>query len=521
MAESLYHDYPIGSFLLWDSAKYQEAKTLDIPPTALWIVDGQQRTTAMSLLLGSKPYWYSPENWKVLMGKYNIMVNVIMKEDNIEFALPNPIRRQDPSWVYLRDILSEEKVGKLTFLAKAVTKKFQGRKGYSEDLFDEVHVNINNIWQIRDREVPIVKINHEVEDVAEIFRRLNQAGTKVKEADVVLALAAVRNPGWVRKEYLPYRNDLEEKSWELDAGVFIRTMTGIGYGRARLIDVPKTFWKTPNFKEVWKHSQKGINDTIKRLAEYGITSPDLLPSSNSLIPLFSLTHKFSNSTNYKFNKTLRWFLLANKDGRYTGSAITSLNEDIRIIFEGSDFIEVLRDLCKNMQVGSDFKGSDFLIRYDRKENRFLRLILYLLMVERSAKDWVDDTLIGYDKTGNLTQMGFQPQWHHIFPRSVLLKLAKSEENEKKINYLANITVLNERTNIHKLGNKEPGRYVKDFKITSEKLKSHLIPDSYIEIFTMENNKKEKLKYNDYENFLIERAELISKEANKFLKYLSK
>ncbi|MDI6892278.1 MAG: DUF262 domain-containing protein [Actinomycetota bacterium] len=28
-AESLYRDYPVGSFLLWDSSEYQEAKTAE------------------------------------------------------------------------------------------------------------------------------------------------------------------------------------------------------------------------------------------------------------------------------------------------------------------------------------------------------------------------------------------------------------------------------------------------------------------------------------------------------------
>ncbi|GIW60661.1 MAG: hypothetical protein KatS3mg087_1727 [Patescibacteria group bacterium] len=58
LAESLYRDYPIGSFLLWDSSGYQEAKTAQGTQASLWIVDGQQRTTALCLLLGQKPYWW-------------------------------------------------------------------------------------------------------------------------------------------------------------------------------------------------------------------------------------------------------------------------------------------------------------------------------------------------------------------------------------------------------------------------------------------------------------------------------
>ncbi|MDW8012708.1 MAG: hypothetical protein RMJ47_06970 [Bacteroidota bacterium] len=98
------------------------------------------------------------------------------------------------------------------------------------DLFGKVHARLQRLWQICERDIPIIKINHEVEDVAEIFARLNQEGTRIKEADVVLALAAVRNPGWVREEYIPFRDELEDRGWDLEAGVFVRTMTGTWQG---------------------------------------------------------------------------------------------------------------------------------------------------------------------------------------------------------------------------------------------------------------------------------------------------
>ncbi len=146
----------------------------------------------------------------------------------------------------------------------------------------------------------IIKITHEVEDVAEIFARLNQAGTRVKEADVVLALAAVRNPGWVREDYLPFRNGLEERGWDLDAGIFIRTMTGIGVERARLREVSKDFWNPENLRGVWKETAECITEVLKRLAEFGITSDELLPSTNSLIPLFVLHHQWRERPELRF-----------------------------------------------------------------------------------------------------------------------------------------------------------------------------------------------------------------------------
>jgi len=371
------------------------------------------------------------------------MVNLLPDggDGGLEFALPNPIRRHDPRWLGVRQIIALEEIESLSSLARnlaqAILKSRNPDAPVSSEekdaLFDLIHPRLSRLWKIRERDIPIIKIGHEVEDVAEIFARLNQAGTRVKEADVTLALAAVRNPGWVRTEYLPFCNALEEHGWDLDAGIFIRTMTGIGHGRARLIEVPKEFWSPATLPIIWRKAKEAIEEVRKRLAEFGIFSPALLPSTNSLIPFFALNYKGRHWFDYNFKKALYWFLLANRDGRYSGSAITSLNEDVRAIKDAESFDEALKNLLNRLQVDSNFADGDFLNRYERAGNRFLRLMVYLVMFNRQGRDWVDNTRIGYDKTGAPVATGFEPQWHHIFPRSKL----RDRYQDDEINALAN------------------------------------------------------------------------------------
>jgi hypothetical protein len=511
LVESLYRDYPVGSFLLWDSSEYQESKTARGTQASLWIVDGQQRTTALCLLLGQKPYWWaSAEKWNSALERNDVMVNVSPEEGDgrVEFALPNPVRRRDPRWVSVRRILGSERVEDLTPLAQEVVKGVTADPSRQIELFGRVHGHMQRLWQIRERDIPVVKITHEVEDVAEIFSRLNRQGTRVKEADVTLALAAARNPGWVRNVYLPFRNELEERGWDLDAGIFIRTMTGVGHGRARLIEVPKDFWSPTNLPSVWKQTARTIREVLKRLAQFGVLSAELLPSTNSLIPLFVLHSRWSIKPDYSFSKALHWFLLANRDGRYSGSAITSLNEDVRAIKDADDFDGAIDSLFKRLRVPSQINQEEFLNRYDRAGNRFLRLILYLVMFNRNARDWVDNTRIGYDKTGSPITTGFEPQWHHIYPRSILRKASVEDD---KIHALANITVLNERTNVIRLADKEPWRYIQQFKVSSETLQAHLVP----EVFS-KTHSEDQWGLQKYGEFLAERAQLLAEEANRFM-----
>ena len=516
LAESLYRDYPVGSFLLWDSSEYQEAKTAQGTQASLWIVDGQQRTTALCLLLGQKPYWWNDaESWNKELERHQVMVNLLPEDgsDRLEFALPNPIRRQDPRWINIRRVLAVERVEELTPMAQEIARSVNNDAEKGMEVFTKVHSRLQRLWQIRERDIPIIKISHEVEDVAEIFARLNQEGTRVREADVVLALAAVRNPGWVREHYLPFRNDLEDKGWDFDAGVFVRTMTGIGKGRARLIEVPKDFWRPEKLSPVWQFAKETISGVLKRLAEFGIASVDLLPSTNSLIPLFVLHHQWKDRSSYCFEQALHWFLLANRDGRYSGSAITSLNEDVRAITEAQSFKQAIQDLRKRLRVSSEIAEDEFLNRYDRAGNRFLRFMLYLILFRREARDWVDDTRIGYDKSGVSVATGFEPQWHHIFPRSVLDKF---HNHSDYIHALANITVMNERTNANKLARKEPAKYIQEFGISERNLRSHLIPDSFAKAVRDPAELKKQWDVRQYEQFLLERAQLLANEANALL-----
>ena len=517
--ESLYRDYPVGAFLLWDSSAYQESKTAQGTQASLWIVDGQQRTTALCLLFGQKPYWWeSAEDWNKILERCDVMANLLPEEgDRLEFALPNPVRRRDPRWVSVRRVLSTGRIEDLTPLAQKIAQEITTDAEQMLSLFTKIHAGLQRLWQIREKEIPIIKISHEVEDVAEIFARLNQAGTRVKEADVTLALAAVKNPGWVRQEYLPFRNDLEDRGWDLDAGVFIRTMTGIGRGRARLIEVSRDFWEPASLQPVWKNAKEAIAEVIKRLSEFGITSVDLLPSANSLIPLFVLHYRWNREEGYSFKQAFRWFLLANWDGRYSGSAITALNEDVRAITEAEDFMDAVQQLLNRLRVSPQLSPEDFLERYDRAGSRFLRLILYLLMFHRGAPDWVDGTRIGYDKTGSPITSGFEPQWHHIFPRRMLREAGFKDD---EIHSLANITVLNERTNCNKLGARLPWDYIHSFRISEESLRAHLIPESFV-MPPDDERLRDQWDARKYTDFLIERAELLAREANAYLEKMER
>ena len=77
LAESLWLDYPIGSLLVWNSRGPVETRaTIDAKAPSLWVVDGQQRATALCILSGRKPYWWDNGDWEKTLRKYDIRFDV-------------------------------------------------------------------------------------------------------------------------------------------------------------------------------------------------------------------------------------------------------------------------------------------------------------------------------------------------------------------------------------------------------------------------------------------------------------
>jgi len=492
LVDSLWRGYPIGTILLWES-KYSSPRTAQGSQSQkLWVVDGQQRITALSLLFGKKPYWWpDATEWNRYYEKYDVLVDISKPKDSLEFGLPNPIRRNSPEWVSVRRILTCED---LLQLAKELSSKIN-------QTFDEVYEKLHSVKRIENYPIYEIIIDHEVEDVAEIFTRLNMGGVKIRESDVMLALVAAKQEGWIREEFNPFLNDLEAKGFEIDPAVIIRTLVAIGKGIARLKDIPEGFWENQsNFNTAWGKAKNSIIQVVKQLNNVGILSSEILPSHNALIPLFVLQSKFDR--NFIFKKALYWFLLATGDGRYSGSAVTALNQDIRAINLSSSFDDAIRNLIEPLRISDSFTRDDFLKDF---RNEYLRLILYLVVFKNEAKDWIYQNIrIGYDRSDNKLNEGFKPEWHHFFPKKLL---KKHNVDESKINLLANIVVLNEKAN-RAFSSKEPAEYLRSHNVDVQRLREQLIPVD-ASLWKIEN----------YDKFLEKRAIDLAEEANKFMNEL--
>lgn len=503
LAESLWYDYPIGALLVWNSrGPTEEQHAHDAQRPGLWVVDGQQRSSALCILCGRKPYWWpSVDEWNKTLRKFDIRFDVNAREPPFFWVANAVIRKATGNrYIPLRQLLvldtSREKDQKtLQDLARQI--KIEGLCDGMDAM--EVYTRLDRIRKIRDKDLVAVTVDHELEDVVEIFSRLNSRGTRVTEADIYLGVVAAKNPGWVRDTFLPYLRSLAESGFDLDPNLLFRTVTGVGSKKVRFREIPDSFWESKSIIPAWDRTADAWKRLIARVREYGILSADPMPTQAALVTMVSLVEKFDDSSNFRF--ALYWFLQASRFGRYSGSGTTSLEEDLRDVHEASSLSDAVHRLLRRFSHADPLTADDFLRDYG--DSRFGRFLLYLLVYRNKAQDWDEHGhRIGFEGLSVLAD--FRPQWHHIFPKKYL----DGKIDDALIDALGNIAVIGPEINI-RISARDPMSYIDKYKITHQKLAQQFIDPATL-----------TLSHEGYEEWVRNRAKRLAEVGNEFFAALA-
>jgi hypothetical protein len=164
LAESLWYDYPIGSLLVWNSRNpAEEQRAVDAQKPTLWVVDGQQRSTALSILFGRKPYWWpSGEEWNKALKRYDIRFDINAKEPPYFWVANAAIRKVTSSrYVPLKDLLvldtsKDRDQQALMELARRI--KLEGLCDGLDVM--EVYARLDRIRKIREKDLVAVTVDH-------------------------------------------------------------------------------------------------------------------------------------------------------------------------------------------------------------------------------------------------------------------------------------------------------------------------------------------------------------------------
>ncbi|MBB6173002.1 hypothetical protein HNR23_003062 [Nocardiopsis mwathae] len=487
LMRSLYLDYPVGSLLVWESEVDPAAVrgTQNASGTRALLLDGQQRITSLYGVMRGRP----PEFFE---GDANAFTGLHFNVETLEFQFYMATKmREDPRWIDVSRLFAEG--------VRPMLEPLKGLDSGPDILL--CMERLANLHSIQDRDFHEEKITGKdktVEIVVDIFNRVNSGGTKLSKGDLALAKLCSEWPE-ARATMREHLARWEQAGFKFTLDWLLRCVTAVATGRAvfsALKDV-----SPDHFRESLESTVRYIGKFLDALAgRLGLDHDRVLMGRMGIPVVCRLLHlnggDFDDAGHR--DRVLYWYVHASLRGRFTGPIETVLAQDYAAL--QSDGVDGLIRILEDSRGGSlhirpvDFAGSTM-------GSRFYPL-LYLLTRIGEARDFGSGLPLHAELLGHLSGL----QVHHIFPKALL----KERYPRNKVNAIANFCFLTQDTNI-KIGKKAPAAYFADVEQRHPGvLRSQWIPaDSGLR------------DVEHYEEFLVQRTELLADAANRFLDELRK
>ncbi|MCL2046622.1 MAG: DUF262 domain-containing protein [Oscillospiraceae bacterium] len=490
LMNSLYHEYPIGSLLVWVTPSDDDLTrgNAQLAPGAInMILDGQQRITSLYGIIRGKP----PEFFQ---GNTNAFTNLYFDLDEEKFEFYAPLKMKDNSnWINVTDLMQK---GAGHYIGEVIKSGEQ----FDNSMINTIIERLNKLDRIKNTDLHIHEVVGEdktIDVVVEIFNNVNSGGTKLSKGDLALATICSK---WTnaRNEMRNILEKFETSLYSFNLDWLLRCVTVYLTGKAyfsELADVPISDFKSALY-EVAKLIEKILNHIASRL---GLDHDRVLGSRYS-IPTMVRYLKINGgdlSTNEEWNKLMFWYIHTFLWGRYSSATESVLAQDLNII-ESGEGIDGLISILQQNRGDLTVRAADFTSW--STSARFYPL-LYLLTRVNHAKDW--DT--GIELSNALLGRFSTLEVHHIFPKSLLYAHGYTKS---QVNALGNYAFLTKETNL-KITNRYPIEYVPELSSRHPGvIESHWMP---IE--------KEFLEVDNYLQFLEKRKEILAESTNEFLQSL--
>lgn len=476
LLDSIYHDYPIGSILLWSSHEtLKSTRNLcgflipDRPPEypVNYVLDGQQRlSTIYAVFCKDRTPYDEISQFTIEPDMFEIYFDLDEKEFVGKYDLS-----EGGNYFKMNTLFD---VDKFYTEVEALDPEYrrQARQLYS---------------QFINYEIPIITITRRKKDeVGTIFERINNTGTSLSTLDLMIAWTW-REDFDLRKELNDILDTLDRKGFgDTPEKIILQCVSGISEKTTRTRDIIDLE------PEVVRNNISLLKDSLEKTIDFlstelNVISRDFLPHSHQTVPLAFFFSRVNSPTAEQSKILKQWFWKTSFSKRYSASTDMKMNDDI------SFFEKILNQDYSEIDRYSYSVDSTTLINQSfSKSNPFTRAYL-LLLAQSNPLNLVNGNKIDL---GEALSVYNSKEYHHIFPRAFL---KRQGVETAKINSICNFCFLPADSNKLIL-NKSPSDYM-----------VNVVPkDKYVEI--LKSNfmplKKEIYANNQYDEFLKQRAGLI-------------
>ena len=491
---SLYRRYPVGGFLVWTTRPPADAVRGGLlpPGTAVTLLlDGQQRATSLYGVLRGRPPRFFQGNSDAFTGLYfNIRTE--------EFEFYGPVKmRDDPMWVSVTELFkaSQADVEKLAERSSEADTHPQPLGAFV------ILARLMRLLAIREANLHIEEIAGEdrtVDEVVEIFNRLNSGGTTLSKADLALARLCADSPK-ARDELLRLVDGWKRAGYAIRLELLLRCVTTVATGRASFNGLRKV--SASEFDSALKRTAESIDFLLNLFrGRLGIDHDRVLGAPNALAVLARLVAecggRIDNARSQQ--RLLYWYMHCFMWGRYSSAVASTTQRDLDVLEESG--VDGLIDELDRWRGSLEVRPDDFAV--STRGARFYPL-LYILTRANAARNLCDGVPLAQYMLG----VGSKLELHHIFPKKRLYDPAVGYD-QTQVNALGNFCFLTSACN-KRIGASAPADYLRDSEAQNPGvLKSQWIPEN-----------ESLWSVHRYPDFLAARRELLAAAANRFLNSL--
>ena len=494
LMDSLYQGFPIGYLITWRNpdVRLKDGKMSDGKKI---LIDGQQRVTALTA---------------AILGEYvidktyqRIKIKIAFNPRTEKFEVQNPAILKDKTWL---PNIAEVINGSILKVIREYLK-------LNPDLDEEkIEASISNLINIPKKQIGLIDLEHDldIETVTEIFIRINSKGVVLSQADFAMSKIASNDTyeGNVLRKAIDYfchlaiapdfykhivDNDKEfaktdffqkmqwlksenEDIYDPEYTDLIRVAFTSQFNRGKLSDLVsllsgRNFESRTYEDEIAERSfadlKKGVMNFINEnnfkrflmiIKSAGFISPKMIRSQNALnfayIIYLKLRDLGVNSVQIE-RYVKRWFVYSILTGRYSGSAESFFDFDIKQI-SNKPFDEYMREKEEG-ELSDAFWLSALPQQLDTPVASSPYFHVFLAsQVKANDKGFLSRDVLVSDL------ISLRGDIHHLFPKDYLKKHGL---DRGKYNQIANYVYMQSEINI-KVGNKPPKDY---FKILQEQM----------------------------------------------------
>ena len=551
LIDSLYNGYPTGYIITW---KNPDVKTKDGGKAngKKVLIDGQQRITALMAAISGKEVLDDDFNKE----RIKIAFNPLANDETKRFAVQDASHLKDKKWIPDISILFST-----GFKQRAFENEY-AKNNPDVDL-DELSEVLTKLKSIANRQIGVIELDAtlDIDEVTEIFIRINSKGTSLSQSDFVMSKMAadsVHNGSLMRKTvdyfchltvkpdfYSHLVNDEEFQNskyadkikwlandyddiYAPDYGDMLRVSFMHQFKRGKLADLVSLLsgrdFVTKEFRDdIVEESYKKLDDGIMNfINKYnfsqfimaikgaGFVSGKLLNSKMTVdfaYTLYLMLLADPQIPNAQIKRYVqKWFVLSTLTSRYIGSPETQMDRDMRNIAE-KGFLQFLSEV-EASSLSETFWN--VTLPQNLETSSVNSPAFNIFLAAQINQNWNSLLMRGTKVNDLITVSG---DVHHIFPKEYLKK--NGVTTKTKYNQVANYIYLDTQVN-KAISDDAPAVYfskvkeqcatknivlgnIAEEKLLYENLADNCIPDNIFE-----------MRIDDYDVFLQERRKLMSR-----------